>query len=226
MLLHSSRRKYCCSSSCTRGMRVDPPTSTTSSTCVTSSLASRMTRLTVSMHRVNRSLDSDSSLARDTTTRRSLPSSRSSTSTVALALDDSSRLARSAALRSRRIARLLDRTPSVTPPTPSPLPLLPSLLSSALASAAACALARPRPPPLSPSTLRSNSAAKKSTRRSSKSSPPRCVSPPVASTSNTPPLMARIDTSNVPPPRSKTTTRLGPEAAPLVCASLAAMSSP
>ena len=38
----------------------------------------------------------------------------------------------------------------------------------------------------------------------SKSSPPRCVSPFVDSTSNTPPPNSSIDISNVPPPRSKT----------------------
>jgi hypothetical protein len=36
----------------------------------------------------------------------------------------------------------------------------------------------------------------------SKSSPPRNVSPPVAFTLNTPPAISRIETSNVPPPRS------------------------
>ncbi|MCG3135090.1 MAG: hypothetical protein HMLKMBBP_02593 [Planctomycetes bacterium] len=39
----------------------------------------------------------------------------------------------------------------------------------------------------------------------SKSSPPRCVSPLVESTSKTPSAIWRIDTSNVPPPRSNTT---------------------
>eukprot|EP00955_Chlamydomonas_euryale_P039918 351544-Chlamydomonas_euryale.AAC.4 len=38
----------------------------------------------------------------------------------------------------------------------------------------------------------------------SKSSPPRKVSPLVALTSNTPPMISRIDTSNVPPPKSYT----------------------
>ena len=38
----------------------------------------------------------------------------------------------------------------------------------------------------------------------SKSSPPRCVSPFVESTSNTPPPNSRIEISNVPPPRSNT----------------------
>jgi len=38
----------------------------------------------------------------------------------------------------------------------------------------------------------------------SKSSPPRCVSPLVDLTSNTPPFISRMDTSNVPPPRSYT----------------------
>ncbi|MNS91095.1 hypothetical protein D3C72_1251710 [compost metagenome] len=40
--------------------------------------------------------------------------------------------------------------------------------------------------------------------RLSKSSPPRCVSPLVDFTSNTPSPSSRIETSNVPPPRSKT----------------------
>lgn len=49
-----------------------------------------------------------------------------------------------------------------------------------------------------------NSPSKKATRTSSKSSPPRRVSPLVAFTSKTPPLISRIEISNVPPPRSKT----------------------
>jgi hypothetical protein len=40
----------------------------------------------------------------------------------------------------------------------------------------------------------------------SKSSPPKKVSPFVAFTSNTPPEISRMDTSNVPPPRSYTAT--------------------
>ncbi len=49
-----------------------------------------------------------------------------------------------------------------------------------------------------------NSSAMWSMRRWSQSSPPRWVSPLVESTSNTPSPMSRIDTSNVPPPRSNT----------------------
>ena len=37
-----------------------------------------------------------------------------------------------------------------------------------------------------------------------KSSPPRCVSPDVAKTSNTPSPTSNTETSKVPPPRSKT----------------------
>mmetsp|Transcript_22412 Transcript_22412/g.38168 ORF Transcript_22412/g.38168 Transcript_22412/m.38168 type:complete len:219 (-) Transcript_22412:1047-1703(-) len=40
----------------------------------------------------------------------------------------------------------------------------------------------------------------------SKSSPPKCVSPAVASTLNTPSSICSNDTSNVPPPKSKTST--------------------
>mmetsp|Transcript_30208 Transcript_30208/g.81187 ORF Transcript_30208/g.81187 Transcript_30208/m.81187 type:complete len:316 (-) Transcript_30208:664-1611(-) len=47
-----------------------------------------------------------------------------------------------------------------------------------------------------------NSSQRKEVMVLSKSSPPRCVSPLVAFTSNTPPEISRMDTSNVPPPRS------------------------
>ena len=49
-----------------------------------------------------------------------------------------------------------------------------------------------------------NSASKYLRSTSSKSSPPKRVSPLVAFTSNTPPLISKIEISNVPPPRSKT----------------------
>mmetsp|Transcript_35579 Transcript_35579/g.70042 ORF Transcript_35579/g.70042 Transcript_35579/m.70042 type:complete len:201 (-) Transcript_35579:557-1159(-) len=52
--------------------------------------------------------------------------------------------------------------------------------------------------------LRRNCCMQWSMRRWSKSSPPRWVSPEVDRTSKTPPSMVRRDTSNVPPPRSKT----------------------
>ncbi len=51
-----------------------------------------------------------------------------------------------------------------------------------------------------------NSSAKKSMIRLSKSSPPRRLLPLVAFTSKTPSPSSRMDTSNVPPPRSKTRT--------------------
>ncbi len=47
-----------------------------------------------------------------------------------------------------------------------------------------------------------NSATIQSMMRWSQSSPPRCVSPLVASTSNTPSPTSRMETSKVPPPRS------------------------
>ena len=49
-----------------------------------------------------------------------------------------------------------------------------------------------------------NSATAYSTMRSSKSSPPRWVSPPVASTVKVPSSISMMDTSKVPPPRSYT----------------------
>ena len=51
-----------------------------------------------------------------------------------------------------------------------------------------------------------NSSAKKSMIAWSKSSPPRKVSPLVDLTSKTPSPISNIDTSKVPPPRSKTAT--------------------
>ena len=56
---------------------------------------------------------------------------------------------------------------------------------------------------LTPSALL-NSFTSQSVMLLSKSSPPRCVSPLVASTSITPSPISIIDTSNVPPPRSYT----------------------
>uniref|UniRef100_A0A0A9E4D0 Uncharacterized protein n=1 Tax=Arundo donax TaxID=35708 RepID=A0A0A9E4D0_ARUDO len=46
--------------------------------------------------------------------------------------------------------------------------------------------------------------ASQSTILLSKSSPPRCVSPDVESTSNTPSPTSKTETSKVPPPRSNT----------------------
>ncbi len=51
-----------------------------------------------------------------------------------------------------------------------------------------------------------NSVTSQSMTRWSKSSPPRCVSPLVAFTSNTPSPMSSTEMSNVPPPRSYTAT--------------------
>mmetsp|Transcript_27244 Transcript_27244/g.83981 ORF Transcript_27244/g.83981 Transcript_27244/m.83981 type:complete len:223 (+) Transcript_27244:1255-1923(+) len=61
--------------------------------------------------------------------------------------------------------------------------------------------------------------------RLSKSSPPRCVSPAVALTSKMPSSIVRSETSNVPPPRSKTATSLPSSALSRPYASAAAVGS-
>lgn len=55
-----------------------------------------------------------------------------------------------------------------------------------------------------------NSDAQYSTILLSKSSPPKCVSPAVALTSNIPSSIVNNDTSNVPPPKSKISTFFSP----------------
>mmetsp|Transcript_15666 Transcript_15666/g.48501 ORF Transcript_15666/g.48501 Transcript_15666/m.48501 type:complete len:520 (-) Transcript_15666:374-1933(-) len=70
-----------------------------------------------------------------------------------------------------------------------------------------------------------NSANKCLSNASSKSSPPNIVSPLVDLTSKTPPLISKMDTSNVPPPRSKTATSLPSSALSRPYASAAAVGS-
>ena len=55
-----------------------------------------------------------------------------------------------------------------------------------------------------------NSVVIQSIIRMSQSSPPRCVSPEVARTSKTPLSSSKIETSNVPPPKSQTSTVCSP----------------
>mmetsp|Transcript_2048 Transcript_2048/g.3620 ORF Transcript_2048/g.3620 Transcript_2048/m.3620 type:complete len:217 (+) Transcript_2048:1333-1983(+) len=69
-----------------------------------------------------------------------------------------------------------------------------------------------------------NSATKWSNKTWSKSSPPKCVSPFVDLTSNTPPEISRTETSNVPPPKSYTAITF-PSAASIPYASAAAVGS-
>mmetsp|Transcript_10216 Transcript_10216/g.34732 ORF Transcript_10216/g.34732 Transcript_10216/m.34732 type:complete len:209 (+) Transcript_10216:1159-1785(+) len=150
------------------GIRVEPPTSTTSSTSAFFRSASSRARLTGSRQRLKRSMHSSSKRARVKVSERSMPSAMLSTSMRTECAEESTRLARSTSWRS------LDTT------WRSPLRSLPCL---ALITRSTCF-----------------------TNCVSKSSPPRCVSPAVETTSSTPVSMFRMDTSNVPPPRSKTRT--------------------
>mmetsp|Transcript_32498 Transcript_32498/g.103215 ORF Transcript_32498/g.103215 Transcript_32498/m.103215 type:complete len:332 (-) Transcript_32498:120-1115(-) len=160
--------------SCTMGMRVWPPTSSTSSTSPLSSLASRRQSRHGWIVRSTRSFTSASNLALVILMFRCFGPLASAVMngrfTSVWPSPSSSRFAFSEASRRRCIASMS---------------LLRSMPDSALNSA-----------------MRWRSSA------SSKSSPPSSVSPLVDFTSKTPPLISRMDTSNVPPPRSKTTTTL------------------
>ena len=107
MDLHSSLPpKNSDSMDCILGMRVEPPTSTTSSTSVGCTPPSRSTPLTVSRQRLKCAMLSSSNLARVSVSARSTPSKKDSTSICVVTVDDSRRLARSHAVRRRRCARL------------------------------------------------------------------------------------------------------------------------
>ena len=108
MLLFSSLPpKKSDTSCCTLGMRVEPPTSTTSCTWRLSIFASVSTRSTGASVERNRSPHSSSKRARVMVDWKSMPSKSESISIVACADADSVRLARSAAVRRRRSARWL-----------------------------------------------------------------------------------------------------------------------
>mmetsp|Transcript_13527 Transcript_13527/g.28796 ORF Transcript_13527/g.28796 Transcript_13527/m.28796 type:complete len:231 (-) Transcript_13527:533-1225(-) len=89
------------------GIRVEPPTSTTSCTAPLSILASRSTFSTGSMHLRNRSMFISSKRARVMEVKKSTPSNRESISTEVWAVEDRVRLARSQAVLRRRRERLL-----------------------------------------------------------------------------------------------------------------------
>ena len=153
---------------CTLGMRVEPPTNTTSSILFFDICESRKTFSTGAKHLVNTWLQRLSNLALDSDEVKSIPSYNESISTVAVVVDERVLLALSQAVLSLRIDLLF------------------------LVKSLRCFLL--------------NSCAKWFTIIVSKSSPPKCVSPAVAFTSNTPSSIFNIDTSNVPPPISKINT--------------------
>ena len=95
------------SSCCTLGMRVEPHTRTTSCTCALDILESRSTFSTGSMVPRKRSMHSSSKRARVIDEKKSTPSKSESISIEVWVDDDSVRLARSQAVRRRRIERAL-----------------------------------------------------------------------------------------------------------------------
>merc|ERR1719261_1290186 len=95
------------SSCCTLGMRVEPPTSTTSCTWFLDILESRSTFSTGSMVPRKRSMHSSSKRARVIDEKKSTPSKSESISIEVWVDEESVRLARSQAVRRRRIERAL-----------------------------------------------------------------------------------------------------------------------
>mmetsp|Transcript_14899 Transcript_14899/g.51167 ORF Transcript_14899/g.51167 Transcript_14899/m.51167 type:complete len:320 (-) Transcript_14899:270-1229(-) len=165
-----ARPAYDSTSCCTAGMRVLPPTSTTSSTAPFSSPASLSA---VSMGPLRRSRRPD--VLRSSAARVSVASMCSGPASVA-------------------VTKGMDMS------------VLLSVESSSFAFTAASVRrwSAPRSPDRSTPRSLLKSSTSQSTMTLSQSSPPRCVSPAVASTSNTPSPTSRMDTSNVPPPRSNT----------------------
>mmetsp|Transcript_44532 Transcript_44532/g.89953 ORF Transcript_44532/g.89953 Transcript_44532/m.89953 type:complete len:240 (+) Transcript_44532:719-1438(+) len=102
-------------SCCTRGIRVDPPTSTTSSTCPLLIFASLRTCATGASVFLNRFALISSNLARVTVWLRSSPSASASISTQVEVWLDKLRFATSHCRRRRCRARLLLRTESPSP---------------------------------------------------------------------------------------------------------------
>mmetsp|Transcript_6193 Transcript_6193/g.10357 ORF Transcript_6193/g.10357 Transcript_6193/m.10357 type:complete len:351 (+) Transcript_6193:652-1704(+) len=107
--LHNSTRpsNSPVSISCRHGMRVEPPTSTTSLTVSKVAPASRITDFTVSMQRVNRPLHIFSKIGRVIVAVKFSPSMRASRSISVSLVLDSARFAASTALRSRWVERWL-----------------------------------------------------------------------------------------------------------------------
>mmetsp|Transcript_27894 Transcript_27894/g.70116 ORF Transcript_27894/g.70116 Transcript_27894/m.70116 type:complete len:234 (+) Transcript_27894:758-1459(+) len=158
---------------CTLGMRVMPPTSSTSLMSLGLTPASFMQSRQGCLVRSSRESTRLSNLERVMVELRCLAPEASAVMngrlTSVCAVEDSSHLAFSLASRRRCTASL------------SPLRSMPDSCLNSLVRCCSSVL--------------------------SKSSPPRKVSPLVALTSNTPPLISRMDTSKVPPPRSYTATR-------------------
>ncbi len=171
-LLLGSRRKNSATRVCTSGMRVCPPTSSTSSMSETSSSASSSTCRHGSRVRSISRLVSSSSFRR---------------LSVAVKCSGCPLLA---AMNGRLISVSNDQ--------------LSSCLAFSAASLSRCvaSFSDRRSMPFSAR----NCSAHQLTMVLSKSSPPKKVSPAVASTSNTPSRSSRMEMSNVPPPRSYTAT--------------------
>lgn len=100
--MHSSTRppNSAESASCSAGMRVEPPTSTTSLTVSTVVPASRRTDFTVSMQRANKEPQSFSNTGRVRVAEKLEPSAMASSSMSVSCTVDRVRLAASTALRS------------------------------------------------------------------------------------------------------------------------------
>ena len=183
-------------SCCTLGMRVEPPTRTTSSMSLGASLASASAWRSGPAHRANRSSHSASNLARDSDVSMCFGPSWLAVMNGRLRETDGILLSSSFALIAASVRRCMALR--------SPERSMPSAFLKSPISQSTILRSKSSPPEgiSAHAGMRSVSGGKNPGGRDS--NVPRWVSPLVESTSKTPSPTSRRLTSKVPPPKSKT----------------------